>query len=126
MPVTEKLFLALGSLNAMLAVILGAFGAHGLKGRLAPDMLSVYQTGVQYHFYHALGLLFVGLVLRQSPSLVLLKWSGWLMFSGIVLFSGSLYLLAIMNQHWLGVITPVGGVAFILSWLCMFIAILKT
>ena len=126
MPVTEKLFLALGSLNAMLAVILGAFGAHGLKGRLAPDMLSVYQTGVQYHFYHALGLLFVGLVLRQSPSLVLLKWSGWLMFSGIVLFSGSLYLLGITNIRWLGVITPFGGLAFIIAWLTLFTGIIRT
>jgi len=125
MPVTEKIFLALGSVNAMLAVVLGAFGAHGLKGRLGQDMLSVYQTGVQYHFYHALGLLFVGLVLRQSPSSVLLKWSGWLMFTGIIFFSGSLYLLALTHHTGLGMITPLGGMAFILAWLMMFVAMLK-
>lgn len=126
MPVTARLFLALGCMNAMLAVILGAFGAHGLKGRLASDMLAVYHTGVQYHFYHALGLLAVGLLLLQLSSSVLLKWCGWLMFSGIILFSGSLYLLAITHQTVLGAITPIGGVAFIISWLLMFIAILRT
>ena len=126
MQVTTKIFLALGSLNAVLAVILGAFGAHGLKGRLSPDMLAVYQTGVQYHFYHAFGLFAVGLVLLHLPSSVLLKWCGWLMFSGILLFSGSLYLLAITGQTALGMITPIGGVAFICSWLLMFIAILRS
>lgn len=125
MTVTEKLFLSLGSVNSMFAVILGAFGAHALKDRLAPDMLSVYQTGVQYHFYHALGLLFVGLVLRQSPSSALLQWCGWLMVSGIILFSGSLYLLALTHQTGLGMITPLGGMAFILAWLMMFVAMLK-
>lgn len=124
MPVA-KIFLALGSLNAMLAVILGAFGAHGLKGSLSTDMLAVYQTGVQYHFYHAFGLFAAGLILLQLPSSLLLKWCGWLMCAGIVLFSGSLYLLAITGQTALGMITPIGGIAFIASWLCMFIAILK-
>ena len=110
----------------MLAVLLGTFGAHGLTGSLAPAMLAVYQTGVQYHFYHALGLLAVGILLLQFPCSVWLKWCGWLMFSGIMLFSGSLYLLAITSERWLGMITPIGGIAFILSRLSMFIAILRT
>ena len=126
MQATAKYFLALGSINAMLAVILGAFGAHGLKGRLAPDLLAVYQTGVQYHFYHALGLLAAGLLIIQLPASALLRWCGWLMFCGIVLFSGSLYLLALMHAPVFGMITPLGGIAFIISWLLMFAAILRS
>ena len=126
MPASAKFFSALGSFNAMLAVVLGAFGAHGLKRMVSPDMLAVFHTGVEYQFYHALGLLCVGLLLLHHSASAVLRWAGWLMFSGIILFSGSLYLLVITDQHWLGAITPVGGVAFILSWLLVFIAVLKT
>ncbi len=123
--ITAKLFLLLGSANAMLAVILGAFGAHSLKSRLDEAMLNVYQTGVQYHFYHALGLILVGIIALNIPINIWIKNSGWMMFFGIILFSGSLYLLSILNIRWLGVITPFGGLLFILAWLSLCIAIFK-
>ena len=117
-----KLFIVFGSLNAMLAVILGAFGAHALRGRLPAVMLAVWHTAGQYHFLHALGLIAVGLLAVHSPGKSLLKTAGWLMFAGIVLFCGSLYLLAVTQVRWLGFITPFGGVAFILSWLLTAVA----
>ena len=109
----------------MLAVILGAFAAHGLKKSLSADLLTVFYTAVQYHFYHALGLLAVGLIATQVPASGWIKLSAWLMFTGIVLFSGSLYLLAVSGIRWLGMITPVGGVCFILAWMSVAVAILK-
>src|SRR5882762_10724126 len=111
-----KLFLAAGGLAALAAVALGAFGAHALKSCLSAEMLSVWHTGVEYHIYHALGLLAVGLLAQQLPGSALLKWSGWAMLAGIVLFSGSLYALALSGERWLGAITPVGGVAFLVAW----------
>jgi uncharacterized membrane protein YgdD (TMEM256/DUF423 family) len=116
-----KLFLAVGGVGALLAVALGAFGAHALKGRLPPEMLTVWHTGVEYHVFHALGLLAVGLVAAQLPESALLKWSGWLMLAGIVLFSGSLYALALSGERWLGAVTPAGGLAFIAAW-ALFVA----
>ncbi len=121
----SKLFLILGIINAMLVVMLGAFAAHGLKGKLTEEMLAVYQTGVQYHFYHAIGLLLIGIIAFHLPASNWLKWSGWTMFIGIILFSGSLYLLALSHVRWLGMITPVGGLAFIISWLLLAIAALN-
>jgi uncharacterized membrane protein YgdD (TMEM256/DUF423 family) len=123
---TAKLLLVLGSLNAALAVILGAFGAHALKARLSEQMLAAYQTGVQYHFYHALGLLIVGVLVMHLPSSSWLKWSGLLMFSGVILFSGSLYLLALTNIRWLGAITPLGGTAFITAWVLLAVAVYRS
>ena len=120
---TAKTFLVLGGLNAALAVLFGAFGAHGLKTRLSADMLAVYQTGVHYHLFHALGLLAVGLVALHIPDSASLRWSGWLMLIGIVLFSGSLYALSMSGLHWLGTITPFGGVSFIAAW-ALFVAAL--
>lgn len=111
-----RIFLALGAVNAFLCVGLGAFGAHGLKQRLTPEMLVVYQTGVQYHFYHALALLAVGLVLIHFPASRPIKWSGWLMLAGIVLFSLSLYILSLTGIRGLGAITPFGGVSFLSAW----------
>ena len=125
MNVLTKIFLLLGSVNAALAVGLGAFGAHGLRSRLSEDLLSTYQTGVQYHFYHALGLFAVALVASLLPDSALVKWSGWLMLAGILLFSGSLYLLSITGIRWLGAITPLGGVAFISAWLLLAVAVAK-
>jgi uncharacterized membrane protein YgdD (TMEM256/DUF423 family) len=116
MPLLAKAFLVVGALACMLAVLLGAFGAHALRARLAPDMLAVYQTGVQYHFWHALGLLAIALTLAHFPSAQGLKWAGWLMLAGIAIFSGSLYLLALTGVRWLGAITPIGGTAFIVAW----------
>lgn len=95
---------------------MGAFGAHGLRTILTPEMLSVYKTGVAYQMWHALGLGLIALLRQQSPHSKLLIWAGWLMFAGIILFSGSLYLLTILNVKWLGMITPFGGTAFLFSW----------
>jgi uncharacterized membrane protein YgdD (TMEM256/DUF423 family) len=122
---SAKIFLVLGSLNAMLAVILGAFGTHGLKMRIDVAMLEVYQTAVQYHLYHALGLIVVGIVTLQYLPSVWFKTSGWLMFAGIILFSGSLYILSITQIRGFGAITPLGGMAFILAWLCFGIGIIR-
>ncbi len=113
----KSIFLSLGALSALIGVGMGAFGAHGLKTIISPEMLTVYQTGVTYQMYHALGLIGVALIHRQAPDSKLLHWAGWLMFSGIVLFSGSLYALALLNHTWLGMITPLGGVCFLAAWL---------
>ena len=100
-------------------MVLGAFGAHGLRGRLDHYAMGVYETAVQYHFYHSLALLAVGLLALHAPSLVLLRSSGWLFLLGILIFSGSLYLLAITVTRWLGAVTPLGGLAFIGGWACL-------
>ena len=120
-----KLFLAAGAAAALLAVTLGAFGAHALKNRIPPEMLAVWRTGVEYHVLHALGLLAVGLVATQLPESALLKWSGWLMLAGIVLFSGSLYALALSGERWLGAITPIGGLGFLAAWAFFVAAVVK-
>lgn len=122
----NKFFLVLGGINAALAVILGAFGAHGLKNKISAELLEIFQTGVQYHFYHALGLLVVGFLAFHYPGSSYLRWSGWLMLSGIIIFSGSLYILSIGGVRWMGAITPVGGVAFILSWILLVWAVIKS
>ena len=114
-----RLFLMAGALSAALAVMLGAFGAHGLRGRLPMDLFTIYQPAVQYHVYHALGLLAVGLLALHLPPGNALRWSGWLMLLGTVLFSGSLYALAVTGQRWLGAITPLGGTAWIAAWLLL-------
>lgn len=110
-------FLLLGALSALIGVGMGAFGAHGLKTVISPEMLAVYQTGVTYQMYHALGLIGIALINQQAPDSKLLHWAGRLMFTGILLFSGSLYLLVFLNLKWLGMITPIGGVCFLTAWL---------
>ena len=125
MSLTTKLFLSLGAINALLVVLLGAFGAHALKARLSQEMMAVYQTGIQYHFYHAVGLLIVGLVATQIPVTGWLKWSGWLMLAGIIIFSGSLYILSLSGVRGFGAITPIGGTAFIIAWALLAVAVLK-
>ena len=110
-------FLFLGALSALIGVAMGAFGAHGLKAILSPEMIAVYQTGVTYQMWHALGLIGIALMRQQVPESKLLGWAGWLMFMGILLFSGSLYLLVLLDLKWLGMITPLGGVSFITAWL---------
>ena len=100
-----------------LAVVFGAFGAHVIEGILSPDRFEVYQTAVQYHFYHALGLLLIGAVSQRAGNSKWFSWSGYLLISGILIFSGSLYLLTLTDTGWLGAITPLGGVAFILGWI---------
>ncbi|GIP41269.1 membrane protein [Paenibacillus sp. J31TS4] len=115
-------FLVLGSLNAFLAVALGAFGAHGLKAKLSADKLQVYQTGVQYHSMHALGLLLVGMLAGGLEADSLLNAAGWILQIGIVLFSGSLYALSITGIRKLGAITPIGGVCFLAAWVLIGLA----
>lgn len=115
----EKTFLLLASVLGGLAVALGAFGAHALENRLSADLLSTYEIGVRYHFYHALALLGVVAVMSRWPEASAAVWAGWLFVIGTVIFSGSLYVLAFTGIRWLGAITPIGGVAFIAGWLCL-------
>lgn len=119
-----KTILMTASVLLALAVALGAFGAHGLKSQLSTDMLQTYKTGVEYHFYHALGLLLIGILAVSYPS-DLMKWSAILILAGIILFSGSLYALAISGIKWLGAITPIGGLSFIAGWILLFLAVWK-
>ncbi len=114
-----KLFLILSSLSGALAVAFGAFGAHALKHRLDDYARGVYETAVQYHFYHSLALLAVGLLAVHHPDDPLLRSSGWLFLLGLLVFSGSLYLLSLTGVRWLGAITPLGGLAFITGWACL-------
>ncbi|MFT4613484.1 MAG: uncharacterized membrane protein YgdD (TMEM256/DUF423 family) [Bacteroidia bacterium] len=114
-----KLFILLASLSGMLAVVFGAFGAHALKDRLDDYAMGVFETAVQYHFYHSLALLAVGIIALQQPHTSLLRSSGWLFLLGIVIFSGSLYILSLSGIRWLGAITPLGGLAFIGGWACL-------
>ena len=125
MAATAKIFLVLGAAAALAAVLLGAFGAHALKARLDADALALWRTAVEYHFWHALGLLAIGLVAAQMPGSALLKASGWVMLAGIVLFSGSLYLLALTGARALGAATPLGGVAFLAAWALFAAAVLR-
>ena len=119
----SKTYLLIAALNGFLAVALGAFGAHGLKQKLGADMLTVYQTGVQYHFYHTLALFGVALLMLQLPQSTALRWSALLFSVGIVIFSGSLYVLATTGIRWLGAITPLGGVAFLAGWIMLAVAV---
>ena len=111
-----KLFIILAAINGFLAVSLGAFAAHGLSGRLTEQLLATFQTGVQYHMYHALALLGIGMLSLHFPASAALKASGLLLLAGILIFSGSLYVLAISGIRWLGAITPIGGLAFLAGW----------
>jgi uncharacterized membrane protein YgdD (TMEM256/DUF423 family) len=117
-----KIFVVLGSLSALLGVGLGAFGAHGLKARVTPEMLAVWQTGVLYHLVHALGLLLIGVLCHLMPEAATARNAGWAILLGSVLFSGSLYLLVLTGIKPLGMITPFGGIAFLLGWLLLGIA----
>ena len=110
-----RLFSLLGAACAFLAVAFGAFGAHSLKAILTPDMLVVFETGVRYQMYHALALLAVGWAAHQYPK-ASFHVAGWLFSAGILLFSGSLYVLALSGVRWLGAITPLGGVCFLAGW----------
>jgi uncharacterized membrane protein YgdD (TMEM256/DUF423 family) len=114
-----RLALLTASAALFVAVAAGAFGAHALRTRLAPDLLAIYQTAVQYHFWHALGLLAVGVLLLLRPESRALGVAAWLLVAGLVLFSGSLYALALTGVRSLGAITPVGGLAFLGAWLAV-------
>ena len=115
---TSSGWLATGAVAAGVGVALGAFGAHGLKSRVEPQMLAVFETGVRYHLYHALALLAVAWAASRSTS-ALPGAAGWAFLVGIVLFSGSLYLLVFTGTKWLGAITPLGGLAFLVGWVLL-------
>lgn len=121
-----KLFIILGSLNAFLAVALGAFGAHTLKSKLSQEMLTVYETGVQYHLIHALGLILIGIISHWITGSNLINWAGGLLLAGIFIFSGSLYVLSVSGIRALGAITPIGGMAFLIGWILLAVAAWKT
>lgn len=111
------MFVFLGSLNMALAVMLGAFGAHGLKAKVTVEQLAWWHTGVEYHIYHALALLMLGVLMAAQPQLALPKGSAWALQLGIVIFSGSLYAMTLGAPRWFGAITPIGGTALIVGWL---------
>jgi uncharacterized membrane protein YgdD (TMEM256/DUF423 family) len=115
----ERLFFALASLLGGLAVALGAFGAHAMRGRVAENLLANFETGVRYHFYHALALVAVVVAIQRWPSSNLPVIAGWAFVIGVAIFSGSLYIMAFTGLRWLGAITPIGGVALIVGWLCL-------
>ena len=119
--------LGIASAAALLAlgVAAGAFAAHGLRGRLSGELLAVFQTAVQYHLVHGLGLLAIGVLRLHWPDSAALAWAGWLLLAGILLFSGSLYLLALTGSRWLGGVTPLGGAAFIAGWVALVWAALQ-
>ncbi|AKJ05958.1 uncharacterized membrane protein YgdD (TMEM256/DUF423 family) [Archangium gephyra] len=116
-----RLWLILGAASAFLSVAAGAFGAHALRARLTPDLLTIFETGARYHMYHSLGLIAIGLLMQVRPS-PLLNGAGWAMTVGILLFSGSLYALALSGVRALGAITPLGGLGFLAGWLLLAIA----
>ncbi len=118
----ERTFFLIASLLGTLSVALGAFGAHGLRGRIEESLLANYQTGVSYMFYHMLALFVVVWAIGRWPASSLPVWAGWLFIVGIVIFSGSLFVMAFTGLRWLGAITPIGGVAFIAGWLLLALA----
>ena len=117
-PAVDRFFLALGALSAFLSVAAGAFAAHGLRARIPPELLAVFETGARYQMYHALGLVAVAWACTRSPG-VAASVAGWLFVIGTVLFSGSLYALALSGARVLGAVTPVGGVAFLAGWIAL-------
>lgn len=121
-----RLFFAFAALSGFIAVGLGAFGAHGLKPKLSPSLMSAFETAVQYQFYHTLALFGLALLMERLGEKNLLITAGYLFIAGIMLFSGSLYALALGGPRWLGPITPLGGLTFLLAWATFFVAILRT
>jgi uncharacterized membrane protein YgdD (TMEM256/DUF423 family) len=120
----DRVFFGLGALSALIAVAAGAFGAHALRERLVPDMHTVFEVGARYHMYHALGLLAAAWAVARWPGAPAVA-AGWLFVAGTVIFSGSLYLLALTGHRWLGALTPLGGLAFILGWAALAWAALR-
>ncbi|RXZ84184.1 DUF423 domain-containing protein [Paenibacillaceae bacterium] len=118
-------YTAFGAIYAMLAVMIGAFGAHGLEGRVEESLLATFETGARYHMYHALGLILIGILLERRGNSRRLLWAGRLMQIGIILFSGSLYVLTLSGITKLGAVTPLGGVAFIVGWCLIAVEMMK-
>lgn len=122
-----KFFIIVGAINAFISVALGAFGAHALEGKMPEKYIAIWQTATQYQMYHALGLIAIGILMSSSMlgPVSQLNWAGYLMLAGIILFSGSLYVLSLTQIGVLGAITPIGGVAFLASWVLLILAVLK-
>ena len=120
----QNLFFAFGSASSLLGVVFGAFGAHALKSKLSPDMLETFEVAVRYQIYHGLGLIAAAWAVSQWQN-QLTAASGWFFFAGILIFSGSLYVLSFTGFRWLGAITPIGGLAFIVGWGCLTIAAIR-
>ena len=120
----DRIFFALGALSAFLAVAAGAFGAHALKSRLTPDMLAVFEVAVRYQMYHAFALIACAWAATKWPG-TLVTTSGWLFVAGTIVFSGSLYALSLSGVRWLGAMTPIGGLAFLVGWICLAVAALR-
>jgi uncharacterized membrane protein YgdD (TMEM256/DUF423 family) len=118
----DRIFFSLGALSAFLSVAAGAFGAHALRTRLSPELLTTFETAARYQMYHALGLLAVAWAASRWPG-PLVHWAGWLFVVGTALFSGSLYALALTGVRWLGAITPLGGAAFLAGWACLALSV---
>jgi uncharacterized membrane protein YgdD (TMEM256/DUF423 family) len=121
-----KTFIIIGAINAFLSVALGAFGAHALEGKISQKYIDTWNTGVLYQMFHSIGILIVGVLAGNIAASSLLNWSGWLMLIGIILFSGSLYILSISGIKVLGAITPLGGVAFLIAWVLLIITAVKS
>ena len=121
---TSRIFVIYGAIFMALSVAIGAFGAHVLKDMLSKDMIAVYHTGVEYQVYHSLGLFAVAFVSNFQDNKKV-KYSGYFMILGIILFSGSLYLLSTTGVGWIGIVTPIGGLCFIISWILLAIGIRK-
>lgn len=119
----DKTFLLVGAVAALLAVGFGAFGTHTLRSRISPDMLAAFETAVRYQMFHALAIVMVGLIAARLDGW-LVRAAGWLFAAGIVLFSGSLYVLALSGVTVLGAVTPLGGLAFLAGWACLVVAAL--
>ena len=117
----DRLFVFAGAVSAFVSVAAGAFGAHALRARLAPDLLAAFETGARYQMYHALALLVVAWAAGRWPG-PLVAWSGGLFLAGTLLFSGSLYALALTGARWLGAVTPLGGLCFLAGWLSLALA----
>ena len=121
----SRIFITSAAISGFLATCLGAFGAHALKSKISMDMLAVYQIGVSYQFYHSLALLLLGLLMIHYDNKYL-RLSGVMFGVGILLFSGSLYLLAITSVHFLGMVTPIGGLCFLAGWLLLCLGMNRT
>jgi uncharacterized membrane protein YgdD (TMEM256/DUF423 family) len=117
----DRTLFGLGAASALISVAAGAFAAHALRARLAPDLLAVFETAARYQMYHALGLIAAAWAVTRWPGPWPLR-AGWLFLAGTILFSGSLYALALSGVRWLGAVTPFGGLAFLAGWICLILA----
>lgn len=121
---TSRTFIIMGAMSGFLSIAFGAFGAHAIKQWMSADLMAIYQTAVSYQIYHSLGLILVALVYQQQQN-KLIKVAGWLMLSGILIFSGSLYTLSLTDTRWLGAITPIGGTLLLSAWLLLAFGVSK-